>query len=87
MLLVENDHPELDDSDLLDKKGVNQYQNLIGALQGIISIGRFDIQTAVMALSSFRSYPYFGHLHNNILNWNGTKKAPNSKTTIASSTG
>ena len=38
------------------------YQSLIGALQWVVSIGRFDIQTSVMTLSSFRSSPRRGHL-------------------------
>ena len=57
-----NDHPELDDSELLDAEGIQQYQSLIGMLQWIISIGRFDVQTAVMTLSSFRACPRRGHL-------------------------
>ena len=57
-----NDHPELDDSELLDAEGTQQYQSLIGMLQWIISIGRFDVQTAVMTLSSFRACPRRGHL-------------------------
>ena len=38
------------------------YQSLIGALQWVVSIGRFDVQTAVMTLSSFRASPRRGHL-------------------------
>ena len=34
-----NDHPELDDSELLDAEGTQQYQSLIGMLQWVISIG------------------------------------------------
>ena len=48
-----NDYPKLDDSELLDAEGIQQYQSLIGMLQWIISIGRFDVQTAIMTLSSF----------------------------------
>ena len=57
-----NDHPELDDSPLLDEDGIKKYQSLIGALQWTISLGRFDIATAVMTLSSFRVAPRVGHL-------------------------
>ena len=55
--LEKNDHPELDDSEFLDEDGILLYQSLVGALQWTISIGRFDIQTAVMSLSSFRAAP------------------------------
>ena len=37
------DHPELDDTPLLDQAGITQYLSLIGQLQWLISLGRFDI--------------------------------------------
>jgi hypothetical protein len=60
--LEKGDHPELDTSELLDQNGIQQYQSLIGSLQWAISLGRFDIATAVMTLSSFRALPRRGHL-------------------------
>ena len=60
--LVNGDHPELDTSELLDEDGQKIYQSLIGALQWVIQIGRFDINTAVMTLSRFRAMPRQGHL-------------------------
>ena len=60
--LEPNDHPELDDTELLDEDGIHKYQSLIGALQWTISLGRFDIGTAVMTLSGFRVAPRLGHL-------------------------
>ena len=60
--LEKGDHPELDISDLLDQDGIVLYQSLIGALQWVVSIGRFDIQTATMTLSSFRAAPRKGHM-------------------------
>ena len=47
---------------LLHPEGILQYQSLIGSLQWCISIGRIDIATAVMTLSSFRAIPRQGHL-------------------------
>jgi len=44
------DHPELDTLELLNEDDQKVYQSLIGALQWVIQIGRFDIQTAVMTL-------------------------------------
>ena len=61
--LEKGDHPELDDSEYLDPSGIQQYQSLIGSLQWVISLGRFDIATAVMTMSSFRSAPQRGHLN------------------------
>ena len=60
--LEPGDHPELDTSDLCDDQDTTRYQSLIGSLQWAVSIGRLDIQTAVMSMSSFRSAPRKGHL-------------------------
>ena len=60
--LEPNDHPELDDSGLLDEEGIRKYQSLIGTFQWAISLTRFDIATAVMTMSSFRVAPREGHL-------------------------
>ena len=60
--LEKNDHPELDDSDLLDEDDIVKYQSLIGVLQWAITLGRFDIGTAVMTMSGFRVAPRQGHL-------------------------
>jgi len=60
--LEKNDHPELDDSELLDAEGTSQYQSLIGSLQWAITLGRLDIATAVMTMSGFRAAPRRGHL-------------------------
>jgi hypothetical protein len=60
--LEKGDHPELDTSKLRDQTGVQQYQSLIGSLQWAISLGRFDIATAVMSLLSFWALPCQGHL-------------------------
>jgi hypothetical protein len=52
----------LDTSPLLDFDGIKQYQSLIGVLQWAITLGRFDIATAVMTMSGFRVAPREGHL-------------------------
>ena len=52
----------MDDSPLLDVDDIAKYQSLIGALQWAITLGRFDIATAVMTMSSFRVAPRQGHL-------------------------
>ena len=56
------DHPELDTSELCDEHQTKQFQTLIGQLQWLISLGRFDIAVHVMALSRFRAQPRKGHL-------------------------
>ena len=60
--LEKNDHPELDASGEVDSDIISKYQSMIGALQWTISLGRFDIATAVMTMSRFRVAPRDGHL-------------------------
>jgi len=60
--IEKNDHPELDTSELLCLDDITKYQSLIGALQWAVSIGRFDIMTSVMTLSSFQAAPCHGHM-------------------------
>jgi hypothetical protein len=60
--LEQNDHPEMDNSPFLGQDEMQQFQSLIGAMQWAVSIGRLDIVTAVMSLSSFRTMPRRGHL-------------------------
>ena len=60
--LTKGDHPELDTSELLDSEDIQVYQSLIGALQWVIQIGRWDVSTAVMTLSRFRVAPRQGHM-------------------------
>jgi hypothetical protein len=60
--LEKGDHPELDTTPILDPEGVQQYQSLIGSMQWAISLGRLDICTAIMTLSSFNAAPRTGHL-------------------------
>jgi hypothetical protein len=60
--LVEGDHPELDTSELLDLTGIKQFQSLIGSAQWAVQLGRLDITTAVITMSSFRAEPRQGHL-------------------------
>jgi hypothetical protein len=60
--LEQNDHPEMDDSPFLRQDEMQQFQSLIGAIQWAVSIGRLDIVTAVMSLSSFHAMPRRGHL-------------------------
>jgi len=60
--LPAGDHPKLDAGELLNEGDQKIYQSLIGALQLVIQIGHFDIQTAVMSLSRFRAMPRQGHL-------------------------
>ena len=52
----------MDTSDFLDAEKIKLYQSLIGALQWMVTISRFDIMTAVVSLSAFHAAPRVGHL-------------------------
>ena len=51
--LEKGDHPEIETSEELDEEGIKKYQTMIGCLQWAVSLGRFDIQTAIMTMSQF----------------------------------
>ena len=61
-LLQKGAHPELDTMPFLDEEGKEIYQSLIGCSQLNISIGRFNIQSAMMSMSRYRTAPREGHL-------------------------
>ena len=60
--LEKNDHPELDTSEILEGQEVNHYLTMVGQLQWLIILGRFDIQAQVITMSRFRAQPRKGHL-------------------------
>jgi Reverse transcriptase (RNA-dependent DNA polymerase) len=60
--LEKGDHPELDTSELCTTKQIAQYRSMIESLKWIVTIGRFDIHTAVMTMSGFRVAPRIRHL-------------------------
>jgi hypothetical protein len=60
--LDKGDHPELDTSELCSEEQIYQYQSMIGSLQWIVTIGRFDVHTSVMNMSGFCIAPRIGHL-------------------------
>jgi len=60
--LRKGDHPELDIFEELHVNAIKDYQSLIGALQQLVSLGRIDINTAVMTMSGFRVAPRKGHM-------------------------
>jgi hypothetical protein len=60
--LVKNDHPEMDNSEVLDEDGITQYQSMIGTSRWTILLGCSDILTAIMTMSQFCVAPHVGHL-------------------------
>ncbi|KAL7559264.1 hypothetical protein ACA910_009039 [Epithemia clementina (nom. ined.)] len=60
--LPPGNHPELDESELLDDIRTQHFQTLIGQLQWVITLGCFDVFVATMTLSRYRAAPRKGHL-------------------------
>ena len=55
-------HPELDNSDFLDKENHKLYQHIIGLCQWLVVCGRIDINYAVSSLSRFNFAPRKNYL-------------------------
>jgi hypothetical protein len=60
--LEKGDHPEIDDSEVLNQDDIRQYQKIIDCFQWAVSLGRFDIQTATMTMARILVAPRQGHL-------------------------
>ena len=74
---VTGDHPEQDESLLLDNEQHRLYQQLIGMGQWLVTLGRPDICLAMSSLSRFLCCPREGHLRRLFRVWGYLKKFPN----------
>ena len=59
--LDKNDHPELDTSEILEGDMAAKYLTMVGQLQWLVTLGRFDIHAQVATMSRFRAAPRQGH--------------------------
>ena len=55
-------HPETDDSPLLNDDDAAKFRSIIGSLNWLITLGRFDVHYATNALSRFGMAPREGHM-------------------------
>lgn len=76
------DHPEEDETPLLDNKYHRQYQSLIGMAQWLVTLGRIDICYAVSSLSRFCAAPREGHYKRVLRLWGYLKKYPDKAVAI-----
>ena len=60
--LYKNDHPELDTSEILEGDMAAKYLTMVGQLQWLVTLGRFDIHAQVAAMSRFRAAPRQGFM-------------------------
>ena len=78
------DHPELDDSELLDDEGHRKYQMLMGILVWLVNIGRIDVSFATSSLSRFTAAPRKGHMTRALRVFGYLKKRPNRRIVVDS---
>ena len=60
--LDKNDHPKLDTSEILEGDMAAKYLTMVGKLQWLVTLGRFDIHAQVATMSRFRAAPRQGHM-------------------------
>ena len=60
--LEHGDHPEIDQSALLDATKTQAYQSLIGTMQCGVTPSRIDITTTIMTQLGFKVTSREGHL-------------------------
>ena len=60
--LDKNDHPELDTSEILEGDMAAKYLTMVGQLQWLVTLGRYDIHAQVATMSRFRAAPRQGHM-------------------------
>ena len=82
--LPSNDHPEEDTSEILNAHKHRRFQMLIGMLNWIVSIGRFDVAYAVASMARFVACPREGHLKRAVRIFGYLKKHPNRRIKIDS---
>ena len=61
--LDKNDHPELDTSEILEGDMAGKYLTMVGQLQWVDTLGRFDIHAQVATMSRFRAAPRQRHMN------------------------
>ena len=60
--MTEGLHPELDDTPLLDASLTTKFRAIVGSLNWIVTLGRFDVMYATNTLARFSMHPREGHL-------------------------
>ena len=60
--MLVKEHPELDDSPILNEKQHKDFHHIIGMCQCLIVAGRFDLSYSVSTLSRFLTAPQVGNI-------------------------
>ena len=77
--MTAGDHPEEDESELLDAQDKEFYQMLIGMARWIVHLGRMDIMFALSCLDRFSAAPRQGHFDRLLKIWGYLKNFPNQE--------
>jgi hypothetical protein len=77
-----NDHPEEDETSILNNEMHMEFQSLIGMMQWVVSLCRINICYAVSSLSRFCACPREGHMTRALRVWGYLKKYPNRSLNI-----
>jgi hypothetical protein len=77
-----SDHPEEDESPLLNNQLHRQYQSMIGMAQWLVTLGRIDVCYAVSSLRRFCAAPREGHYKRVLRLWGYLKKYPDKAVAI-----
>ena len=55
-------HPKLDESALLDLDDISKYRMMVGSLNWMVTLGRFDVYYATQTLARYNMAPRQGHM-------------------------
>jgi len=55
-------YPELDETPFLPPEDISKYRSIVGSLNWILTLGRFDIAYALNTLSRYNMAPKQGHM-------------------------
>ena len=58
-----NYHAEIDNSDFLQGDDISRYRMMVGSLNWLVTLGRYDIQYTVGTLARHMMTPRQGHMH------------------------
>ena len=78
------DHPELDNSKVLNDDGHRKFQMLMGILVWVVTIGRIDVAHSASSLSCFTMCPQEGHQERALQVFGYLKKRPNRRLVVDS---
>jgi hypothetical protein len=78
------DHPELDESEVMNDDGHRKFQMLMGILVWVVTIGRIDVAHSTSSLSRFTACPREGHLDRALRVFGYLKKRPNRRVVVDS---